>query len=120
MFKKILFATSGSACCDAAARVAFDLAARYNAKLYVFHVLGTPSRGFSQVVVDVRTGEKVELDDDYVLWVKDELKTTYDRQLKSGVDCEIDAAVGVPHREVLRKARSIPRKNPGWWCSSGA
>jgi nucleotide-binding universal stress UspA family protein len=105
MFKKILFATSGSACCDAAARVAFDLAARYNAKLYVFHVLGTPSRGFSQVVVDVRTGEKVELDDDYVLWVKDELKTTYDRQLKSGVDCEIDAAVGIPHREVLRKAR---------------
>lgn len=105
MFKKILFATSGSACCDAAARVAFDLAARYNAKLHVFHVLGTPSRGFSQVVVDVRTGEKVELDDDYVLWVKDELKTTYDRQLKSGVDCEIDAAVGVPHREVLRKAR---------------
>lgn len=105
MFKKILFATSGSACCDAAARVAFDLAARYNAKLHVFHVLGTPSRGFSQVVVDVRTGEKVELDDDYVLWVKDELKTTYDRQLKSGVDCEIDAAVGIPHREVLRKAR---------------
>ncbi len=105
MFKKILFATSGSACCDAAARVAFDLAARYNAKLHVFHVLGTPSRGFSQVVVDVRTGEKVELDDDYVLWVKDELKSTYDRQLKSGVDCEIDAAVGIPHREVLRKAR---------------
>ncbi|NCD26143.1 MAG: universal stress protein [Deltaproteobacteria bacterium] len=105
MFTKILFATSGSACCDAAARVAFDLAARYNAKLFVFHALGTPSRGFSQVVVDVRTGEKVELDDDYILWVKDELKTTYDRQLKSGVDCEIDAAVGIPHREVLRKAR---------------
>ncbi|NLW81856.1 MAG: universal stress protein [Desulfovibrionales bacterium] len=105
MFTKILFATSGSPCCDAAARVAFDLAARYNAKLFVFHVLGTPSRGFSQVVVDLRTGEKVELDGDYILWVKDELKGTYDRQLKSGVDCEIDAAVGVPHREVLRKAR---------------
>lgn len=106
MFKKILFATSGSPCCDAAARVAFDLAARYNAKLFVYHVLGVPSRGFSQVVVDVRTGEKVELDDDYILWVKDELKSTYDRQLKMDVDCELDAVVGIPHREVLRKARS--------------
>ena len=105
MFTKILFATSGSPCCDAAARVAFDLAARYNAKLFVHHVLGVPSRGFSQVVVDVRTGEKVELDDDYTLWVKDELKNTYDRQLKSGVECEIETSVGIPHREVLRKAR---------------
>ncbi len=39
------------------------------------------------------------------MWVKDELKNTYDRQMKSGVDCEIDTAVGIPHREVLRKAR---------------
>jgi nucleotide-binding universal stress UspA family protein len=105
MFTKILFATSGSPCCDAAARVAFDLATRYNAKLFVYHVLGVPSRGFSQVVVDVRTGEKVELDEDYTMWVQDELKNTYDRQLKGGVDCEIDTAVGIPHREVLRKAR---------------
>jgi nucleotide-binding universal stress UspA family protein len=105
MFTKILFATSGSPCCDAAARVAFDLATRHNAKLFICHVLGVPSRGFSQVVVDVRTGEKVELDEDYTLWVQDELKNTYDRQLKSGVDCEIGTAVGIPHREILRKAR---------------
>ena len=105
MFTKILFATSGSPCCDAAARVAFDLAERYQAKLYVYHVLGVPSRGFSQIVVDVRSGEKVELDDDYIAWVKDELKSTYERQLKSNVNAEVEAVVGIPHREVLRKAR---------------
>ncbi len=40
MFKKILFATTASPACDHAARVAFDMAKRYNAKLMVFHVLG--------------------------------------------------------------------------------
>ena len=30
MFKKILFATSGSPACDNAARVAFDMAKRYD------------------------------------------------------------------------------------------
>ncbi|MBC7356457.1 MAG: UspA domain protein [Desulfomicrobiaceae bacterium] len=105
MFKKILFATSGSPCCDAAARVAFDMAVRYDAELFVFHVLGVPSRGFSHIVVDVRTGEKVELDADYIAWVQDELKNTYDRQLRSGARCSIEAVVGIPHREILRKAR---------------
>jgi nucleotide-binding universal stress UspA family protein len=105
MFQKILFATSGSPCCDAAARVAFDMAVRYNAQLFVFHVLGVPSRGFSQVIVDVRTGEKVELDADYIAWVQDELKNTYDRQLRTGARATIEAVVGLPHREILRKAR---------------
>jgi len=105
MFQKILFATSGSPCCDAAARVAFDMAVRYNAQLFVFHVLGVPSRGFSQVIVDVRTGEKVELDADYIAWVQDELRNTYDRQLRMGARATIEAVVGLPHREILRKAR---------------
>ena len=56
MFEKILFATTGSPTCDAAANVAFDLAEKYKSNLKVFHVYGYPTRGYSPYVFDVRTG----------------------------------------------------------------
>ncbi len=105
MFKKILFATTASPSCDHAARVAFDMAKRYGAELFVFHVLGVPTRGFSQFVKDVRTGELVTLDEDYLAWVKEEMKNTYAVQLKNYESCTIEALPGVPHTEILRAAR---------------
>ena len=105
MFKRILFATTASPACDPAARVAFDMAKRYDAELTVFHVLGIPSRGFSQLVVDVRTGEQVSYDEDYLDWVKDEMKNTYASQLDTHERCIIEATPGVPHTEILRIAR---------------
>ena len=105
MFKQILFATTASPSCDHAARVAFDMAKRYDAGLSVFHVLGIPSRGFSQFVKDVRTGETVTLDDDYLAWVKEEMKNTYARQLEIHTGCTLEAIPGVPHTEILRAAR---------------
>lgn len=105
MFEKILFATTASASCDDAANVAFDLAKKYNSKLFVFHVMGIPSRGYSPNVVDVRTGEEVQNDKDYGEWVKDEMKNTYTKQLAEAKDCEIETRVGVPHTEILRFAR---------------
>ena len=74
MFKKILFATSATPASDHAARVAFNIAKSYDAHLDIFHILGVPSRGYSQVVVDVKTHEKVDVDDDYMAWVKEEVK----------------------------------------------
>jgi len=105
MFKKILFATSASLASDYAARVAFDMAQRYDAHMTIFHVLGVPTRGYSQVVLDVKTGEKIELDDEYVSWVEEEIKTYYSRQLETAGDFEIKIVVGFPHREILREAR---------------
>ena len=105
MFKQILFATTASPSCDHAARVAFDMAKRYGAELSVFHVPGIPSRGFSQLVKDVRTGETVTLDDDYLAWVKEEMKNTYARQLAIYPDCILEVLPGVPHTEILRAAR---------------
>ena len=102
MFKKILFATTASPTCDNAAKVAFDLEMKWDAKLYVFHVLGIPSRGYSPFVTDVRTGELTEPDSDYIDWVKEEMKNTYDVLLKDSENAVIDAAVGVPYREILR------------------
>jgi nucleotide-binding universal stress UspA family protein len=105
MFKKILFATTASPTCDNAAKVAFDLAMKWDARLYVFHVLGYPTRGFSPFIVDVRTGEVEEQDPDYTEWVKEEIKNTYDSLLEDSTDTIIEATVGVPHREILRMAR---------------
>jgi len=105
MFNKILFATTASPTCDNAAKVAFDLEMKWDAKLYVFHVLGIPSRGYSPFVTDVRTGEITEPDPDYIEWVKEEMKNTYDVLLADSENTVIDAAVGIPHREILRKAR---------------
>ena len=105
MFKKILFATTASPSCDHAARVAFDTAKRYDSELTAFHVFGIPTRGFSQFARDVRTGETVTLDDDYLGWVKEEMKNTYARQLEIHQKCTIEAIPGVPHTEILRAAR---------------
>jgi nucleotide-binding universal stress UspA family protein len=105
MFNKILFATTASPTCDNAAKVAFDLELKWDAKLYVFHVLGIPSRGYSPFITDVRTGELMEADADYIEWVKEEMKNTYDTLLADCDNAAIEAAVGVPYREILRKAR---------------
>ena len=105
MFNKILFATTASPACDNAAKVAFDLELKWDAKLHVFHVLGIPSRGYSPFVTDYRTGELEMPDPDYVDWVIEEMKNTYDVLLADTEGVAIEAAVGVPSREILRKAR---------------
>ena len=105
MFNKILFATTASPTCDNAAKVAFDLELKWDARLTVFHVLGIPSRGYSAFVTDARTGELAQPDPDYIEWVKEEMKNTYDVLLADTDDVSIEAVAGVPHREILRKAR---------------
>ena len=104
MFNSILFATTASPTCDDAAKVAFDLAKKYNAALHVFHVFGIPTRGASPFVTDVRTGEQETLDDDYMAWVKEEMKSTYAARMEGVNKAQIDCTVGAPATEILRKA----------------
>lgn len=104
-YQKILFATTASPACDNAAKVAFDMAMKYDAELVVLHVLGVPSRGFSTQVQDVRTGEMEDMyDENYVALVKEEIKSYYEA-LSDQVNVRIETAVGVPSREILRMAR---------------
>ena len=105
MFENILFATTASPTCDDAAKVAFDLADKYNSKLLTFHVYGYPSRGFGQFVTDVRTGEDETRDPDYEAWVREEMKNTYAKQLAQTKNVELVTTAGVPHTEILRLAR---------------
>lgn len=106
MFKKILFATSATEASDHAARVAFNMAQAYDSNICIFHVLGVPTRGFSQIVMDVKTKEKVEIDDEYIAWVKEEIKVYYSKQLEKAKSYDIRVAIGFPHREILREART--------------
>lgn len=105
MFAKILLATSATPACDHAARVAFNLANRYQAEISVFHVSGIPTRGYSQNILDIKTGESVILDDEYQAWVMEELKTYYSHQLEQTPRHRLRIGIGVPHREILREAR---------------
>lgn len=105
MFKKLLFATTASPACDNAAKVAFDLELKWDAKLLIYHVLGVPTRGYSPFVMDVRTGEDEPIDPDYADWVKEEMKNTYGNLLKDSENSTLEAVIGVPHREILRRAR---------------
>jgi len=106
MFKKILFSTNGSSTCDNAARVAFDFASKWDSELILFHVIGTPSRGFSPFIRDSRTGEDYSMDSDYSEWVVDEIENTYGNFLKNSKKSVIKTTVGQPYREILRHARS--------------
>lgn len=107
MFENILFATTGSPTCDAAANVAFDLADKYQSNLNIFHVFGYPSRGYSRTIVDIRTGKEVDIDDDYQAWVVEEMKNTYEKLMDKKHPIMLDAQIGVPHTEILRTARKI-------------
>jgi nucleotide-binding universal stress UspA family protein len=107
MFQKILFATSAAASCDHAARVAFNIAQRYDAEIVVFHVLGVPTRGYSQIVKDLATGDEVVLDDNYRDLVFEEIKNYYEVHLKKTKRYAIEVVTGFPHREILRIARQI-------------
>jgi nucleotide-binding universal stress UspA family protein len=104
MFKKLLFATTASPVCDNAAKVAFDLEMKWEAKLLILHVMGVPGRSFSLQFTDVRTGQREDINPDYVEWVKEEMNNTYGKLLEDS-NASIVTAIGDPYREILRLAR---------------
>lgn len=108
MFKTILFATTATEACDHSARTAFQIAKQYDAELTMLHVLGVPSRGYSQMVRDVKTGEAVNVDNEYRAWVVEEMKTYYAHQLESYDRVRLEVIEGHPHREILRYLRKNP------------
>lgn len=105
MFKKILFATTASPACDAAAKIAFELAEKYKSELIVLHIYGVPSHGSSFTITDFRTGEQDDVGPDYENWVIDEMKNTYAVQIEKHGMPEFVTMAGVPSTEILRLAR---------------
>ena len=106
MFKKILFATNASPACDAAAKIAFELAEKYESELTLLHAFGEPSHGSGAFVTDYVTGEKESAGPDYIEWVKEEMKTTYDALVQKHAEPGYEAVAGIPSTEILRHARA--------------
>jgi len=105
MFKNILFATTGKPDCDDAASYAFDMAMKYNAKLFLFHVHGTPSRGYSHYVIDAKTGEKEVYGEEYDKVIMEEISQTYVDLLDQYGNVQIECIIGSPSTEILRKVK---------------
>ena len=107
MFKKILLSTTAMASCDNAANVAFDLASRNQSHLYLFHVLGLPSRGFGQISRDLTSGKEKVVDAEYHAWMEEELNTLYAKPLSAMPNGSVSKHLveGIPATEVLRFAR---------------
>lgn len=105
MFKKILFASTITNDCDDAANFAFDMAMKYNAELTVFHVFGTPSRGYSHYVVNVKTGEKEAHTEEYDKVVTAEINKTYSDLFDQYGKAKIECCVGSPTKEIIRKVK---------------
>ena len=105
MFKKMLFATTASPACDAAAKIAFELAEKYKSELILYHVFGVPSHGGGFTVTDYRTGEEDQATPEYVEWVKEELKNTYATLIEKHGEPRIEVLAGIPSTEILRFAR---------------
>ncbi len=105
MFKKILLATTSSPTCKEASNVAFELAKKHGSKLYIFHALGFPTRGFGSFIVDFQTGEHEYYSPESIGKVKDEIEQTFEEQLTGLDNYVIETMAGVPHTEILRLAR---------------
>lgn len=105
MFQKIMFATNASPACDAAAKVAFELAEKYESQLVVFHVFGEPAHGSGAFVTDYVTGEKESAGPDYTDWVKEEMINTYDSLIQKHGAPSFETIAGIPSTEILRYAR---------------
>ena len=104
LFKNILFASSGTAGSDNAAK----LAEKQQAELTLYHCCGVPSRGFTTNVTDTRSGSLEQPDEAYQEMVREELNTAYAYQIEACTrPFRMELSVGMPSTEILRYARQI-------------
>ena len=102
----ILLVTDGTPGSDGAAKMAFRLAEQQKTALPLFHCYGLPSRSFRAEVEDMRSGMLEQSDESYQEWVREELRTTYAKQMEAcTVPFDLVVSVGIPPSEIPREAR---------------
>jgi nucleotide-binding universal stress UspA family protein len=105
MFKKILLATTASTNCNNAAKVAFDLQLKLDAKLIVLHVVGVHRNNYTPFDKDNRTRRKKLPDEEYTALVVEGMKNVYAADLEYSENVLFEAKVGRADKEILRMAR---------------
>lgn len=104
MFKKILFATTASPACDAAAKIAFEIAEKYESELILFHTYGVPSHDSSFAFKGRPTWKEESVSPDYIDGLEGELKNIYGALIEKHGIPEFQITGGLPSTEILRYA----------------
>ena len=104
MFEKILLATTASPNCDNAAKMAFDMQLKWETKLIILHVFGVHRSNYTPFGKKSRTIKKKVMDEEYAALVIEEMKHIYAARLKHAENVVLEAKVGRPDKEILKKA----------------
>jgi len=104
MFEKILLATTASPNCDNAAKMAFDMQLKWETKLIILHVFGVHRSNYIPFGKKSRTIKKKVMDEEYAALVIEEMKHIYAEELKHTENVVLEAKVGRPDKEILKKA----------------
>lgn len=106
-YEKILYCTDFSEDADYAFLTALDMAEKYQAQLYILHVLHSPYKYMRTVVDDQATGGKEafiskEIEEKGLR----DLKERYEPKMGSFTNYQFHLTGGVPFVEIVRFARS--------------
>ena len=104
MFKKILFATTASPACDAAAKIAFELARKYNSQLILYHVIDVPSHGSGFFVTSDVTGETDVVGPDCVEQAREGMKNRYEMLIAKHGEPRFEVLSGIASTQILNVA----------------
>lgn len=104
-YKKILYCTDFSEDANYAFLIALDMARKYRAQLYIFHVAHSPYKDIRQVVDDqVRKGEEASVSPEIIEKGMKELKERYEPKTGAFTNYEFHLTRGVPFVEIVRFA----------------
>jgi len=106
-YEKILFCTDFSEDADYAFLTALDMAEKYKARLYIFHVLHSPYK-YMRTVVDepVPGGEEAFFSQELIEKIVKNLKERYEPKIGGFREYEFHAVIGVPFVEIVRFSRA--------------
>ncbi|OGP49085.1 MAG: hypothetical protein A2Y79_01710 [Deltaproteobacteria bacterium RBG_13_43_22] len=106
-YEKILFCTDFSEDADYAFLTALDMAEKYKARLYIFHVLHSPYK-YMRTVVDepVPGGEEAFFSQELIEKIVKNLKEKYEPKIGGFREYEFHAVIGVPFVEIVRFSRA--------------
>jgi nucleotide-binding universal stress UspA family protein len=107
-YERILFCTDFSEDADYAFLTALDMAEKYQARLFIFHVLHSPYK-YMRTVVDepVLGGEETFISQPLIEKIINNLKERYEPKMGDFKQYEFQAVVGVPFVEIVRFSRAI-------------
>jgi len=106
-YEKILYCTDFSEDADYAFLSALDMAEKYQARLFLLHVLHSPYKYMRTVVDDKEEGgEEAFISRETIEKGKQNLEDRYKPKLGDFTNCEFQVVGGVPFVEIVRFARA--------------